>query len=263
MLLSLPQINRIWVIGPIFGRATLLKRLHLTLFERLSNEDGLIYLGNYLGHGPEVTETLDEILNFRDRVSEDLRWNLDRIVFLRGAQEEMWVKLLQIQWAMKPQETFNWLMKNGAQATLKAYGGDPNEAAAKFRSGVIVTTRWTSQLRENFENYEGHYDFIHSLSSAALSFDKRLLFVAAGLDPTRSLDEQNDLFWWSSSIFESNPQAYFGFTKIIRGDDPNRNGPTLNEPVISLNDGFTGSLLAICLFSDGTLIDQIKYQNTC
>lgn len=259
MLLSLPQLKRIWVIAPIFGRATLLKRLHSTLVQRLSGEDGLVYLGNYLGHGPEITETIDEILAFRGQISKDLGWSANRIVFLRGAQEEIWVKLLQIQWALKPDETFQWLMKNGAQATLKAYGGDPDEATAKFRSGVVVTTRWTSQLRENFECHEGHYNFIHSLASAVLSWDRQLLFVAAGLDPNRSLEKQNDLFWWSSPVFESNPQPYSGFTKIIRGDDPNQNGPVLEGPVISLNDGFTGRLFAVCLLSDGTLVDHIKH----
>ena len=54
--------HRIWVIGSIHGEADKLAALHERLFSRLGPGDRLIYLGNYLGCGPAIIETVDEIL---------------------------------------------------------------------------------------------------------------------------------------------------------------------------------------------------------
>ena len=57
--------RRIWAIGSIHGEADKLAALHERLFSRLAPGDRLIYLGNYLGYGPAIIETVDEILSFR------------------------------------------------------------------------------------------------------------------------------------------------------------------------------------------------------
>jgi serine/threonine protein phosphatase 1 len=257
MLITLPETRRIWAVGPAFGRADRLKRLHLAMADRLADGDAIVYLGNYLGHGDQVTDTVDELLAFRRQLTVRRGWLADNVACLRGAQEEMWVKLLQIQWAMRPEETFAWMMANGVDATLRAYGGDPAEAPAKFRSGVVVTTRWTTELRETFTGHPGHYDFIHSLASAARTADGRLLFTAAGLDPRRDLEKQNDLFWWSTAAFEATLPAYGGFTRIVRGYDKERRGPSMDGPVVSLDNGGDDTLLAVCLTAQGSVDDRI------
>jgi len=172
----------------------------------------------------------------------------------------MWVKLLQIQWAMQPAETFDWMMAHGVDATLKAYGGNPAEAGAKFRAGVVVTTRWTTELRETFVRHAGHYDFVHGLASAAYTADQALLFVNAGLDPGKPLDVQNDLFWWGTPAFEALAEGYAGFRRVVRGYDAERRGPRLDGPAVSIDAGcgFGGSLLAVCFAADGGIVDQVR-----
>ena len=133
MLITLNAKERIWAVPAILGQAGALRELHARLQERLVPGDSLVYLGNYMGFGPLIAETVDELLRFRAACTGV------EIAHLRGAQEEMWVKLLEIQWAMRPAETFQWMMEHGVAATLRAYGGDPSEAPAKFRSGVVVT----------------------------------------------------------------------------------------------------------------------------
>src|SRR5262249_9603135 len=77
------------------------------------------------------------------------RWLLARprtfaydIAYLRGGQEEMWQKLLQIQFAPNPREVLGWMLTQGVGATLAAYGGDVRLAGGAARAGPMALTRW-------------------------------------------------------------------------------------------------------------------------
>lgn len=260
MLVSLGQPARIWAIPAILGQASKLGRVHQVLFDMLEVDDRLIYLGNYMGYGPSVSDTLDELLQFRRKLVAQKNIPEEHIVHLRGAQEEMWVKLLQIQWAMQPEEAFDWMMAHGVEATLRAYGGQPADAPAKFRAGVVVTTRWTSELRENFSNRAGHYPFVHGLASAAYTEDRQLLFASAGVDPSKPLDEQNDSFWWGSPQFAGMTQPFDGFQTVIRGFDNKHRGIAVQPPMVSLDGGcgFGGELIATCLSPKAEVLEQIS-----
>ena len=69
--------------------------LHAVLWERFQAGDRLVYLGNYMGLGPDVIGTIDELISFRTATLCRAGMEPEDIVFLRGAQEEMWRKLLQ------------------------------------------------------------------------------------------------------------------------------------------------------------------------
>lgn len=259
MLVELADINRVWAVGAIFGEADRLRALHTQLAEHLQPGDKLIYLGNYLGHGRAIVETVDEVLQFQQRLTAGGRFNATDIVHLRGAQEEMWAKLLQIQWAMQPDETFAWMMANGADATLRAYGGDPASARSKFRAGVLVTARWTTELRERFQAHKGHDPFLHRLASAAAAGPQGLLFVSAGLDPKRPLAKQNDRFWWGSTAFDAIDAPYEGYRLVVRGFNREHKGVVVGDHAacIDAGCGFGGSLAAVCFSADGTLLDRL------
>jgi serine/threonine protein phosphatase 1 len=260
MLVSLGQPARIWAIPAVLGQASKLARVHDVLFDRIDRDDRLIYLGNYMGYGPEVAATLDEVLRFRGLLMARKEMPEEHVVHLRGAQEEMWVKLLQIQWAMQPIEAFDWMMAHGVEATLRAYGGHPGDAPAKFRAGVVVTTRWTSELRENFSEKNGHYPFVHGLASAAYTDDRQLLFASAGVDPSKPLDQQNDVFWWGSPRFEGMQAPFDGFRIVVRGFDSEHRGISIKPPMVSLDGGcgFGGELIATCLSPEADVLDQIS-----
>ncbi|MDA1100020.1 MAG: hypothetical protein O2967_13655 [Proteobacteria bacterium] len=252
--MTLNATQRIWAVPAVLGQADALRSLHAGLMAELRPEDCLVYLGNYMGHGQAVADTMDELLRFRAELKGI------QVVHLRGAQEEMWVKLLEIQWAMRPTETFQWMMAHGVEATLRAYGGDPAHAQAKFHAGVVVTTRWTTKLRENFQEHSGHYEFLHSLASAAPTADGKLLFVSAGIDPGLPLEKQNDAFWWNAAGFEAMTAPFEDFSFVIRGFDAAHKGFRTGPFTINLDaaSSIDGPLQAACFDLDGNILASLS-----
>ena len=62
---TLRRSRRIWAVASIHGEATRLAALHDELAQRLHQGDRIVYLGNYLGRGPGVRSTLDQLIDFR------------------------------------------------------------------------------------------------------------------------------------------------------------------------------------------------------
>ena len=120
----LGSARRIWAIAAVHGEAERLQRLHDRIAQRFDETDQVVYLGSYLGHGGAVSATVDEMLDFRRRVLARRRGFACDIVYLRGAQEEMWQKLLQLQFAGNPGEVLAWMVREGVEATVRAYGGE-------------------------------------------------------------------------------------------------------------------------------------------
>lgn len=234
--------------------------LHDALSRRVSAIDQVVYLGNYVGVGAKVRETLDELVGFR-------RWLLARprsfaadVVHLRGAQEEMWSKLLQLQFAPNPVEVLRWMLDHGLASTLTGYGGDAAEGFQSAREGPMALTRWTNGLRAAVAAQPGHTAFASSLRRAALTPDHALLFVHAGIDPARPLAAQTDSFWWAGASFEHMTQPYADFRYVVRGFDPDHRGVARTDITVSIDGGcgFGGSLIALCFRPDGEILDQIE-----
>src|SRR5271157_857705 len=116
--------RRVWAISSVHGAARRLVRLHDAISERFEEGDRVVYLGNYIGHGDAVIAAVNELLDFRRRVLGRQRGFACDVVFLRGAQEEMWQKLLQLQFAPNPGEVLQWVVRAGMETTVEAYGGD-------------------------------------------------------------------------------------------------------------------------------------------
>ena len=62
---TLRAARRIWAVASIHGEADRLRALHQALGARFLYGDRLVYLGNILGRGARVRETVDEVLAFR------------------------------------------------------------------------------------------------------------------------------------------------------------------------------------------------------
>lgn len=109
----LPDARRVWTIAALHGEAERLVSLHDLISERLQEGDRVVYLGNHVGHGGAVLATIDELLDFRRRVLGRRRGFACDVVFLRGAQEEMWQKMLQLRFAPNPSEVLQWMVRAG------------------------------------------------------------------------------------------------------------------------------------------------------
>ena len=254
---QLRDARRIWAVGAIHGEAHRLARVHDLIGERFATGDRLVYLGNYLGHGDDIAATLDELLDFRRRVLGRPHGFACDVVYLRGAQEEMWQKLLQLQFAPNPGEVLAWMVQAGVEATVVAYGGDMRQGFAATRDGPRTITRWTSALRAAMNAAEGHATLFAALRHAAYTHEGGLLFVHAGVEPRRALTAQGDAFWWSSVDILELPAPYAGFGRIVRGFDRDRRGVVESPFAVSVDAGAGrgGRLQAVCLTADGQVVD--------
>lgn len=256
----LKAARRIWAVGAVHGDAARLRALHMTFMDRVGEGDRIVYLGNYVGVGPQVRETLAELIRFR-------RWFLamppymdpSDIVHLRGAQEEMWQKLLQLQFANRPLEVLDWMLQHGLNATLQAYESSAEEARAMAGQGVQALTQWTGLLRDRMRSRPGHDALFSGLKRAAVTETGSLLMVSAGLDETKPLDRQNDALWWAGKSFAAIQNPYGGFQRVLRGYDPEHGGYRETPATITLDGGcgFGGPLMALCLTPGGELLDRI------
>jgi hypothetical protein len=255
----LVRARRVWAVASIHGDADRLTTLHDRLWSRLAPGDRLVYLGNYLGYGPSAAATMDALLEFRRAMLSRPFSFLGDIAFLRGAQEEMWQKLLQLQFAPNPREVLPWMLDHGVGATLQSYGLDPRQGQAASRDGVLGLTRWTGALRAAIDAHPGHRALLSSLRRAAFTDDNALLFVHAGIDPGKPLDLQGDVFWWGAANILDLTEPFAGFRRVVRGYERRHAGLVQSDHAVSLDGGcgFGGPLLAACFAPDGSIVDQL------
>jgi hypothetical protein len=190
------------------------------------------------------------------------------IVHLRGAQEEIWQKLLQLHFAPDPIQVLDWMLQQGAAATLAAYGGSAEQGMAAARGGAVTLSRWTQGLRQAVQAHPGHDALYSSLRRAAYTglpeardgVDPGLLLVSAGIDTTRPLGRQGDSFWWGAAGFSRIGAPYGGFQRIVRGFDPEQKGVRIDDFTATLDGGcgFGGHLVCGCLSASGEMLDLFQ-----
>lgn len=256
---SLRRAKRVWAVASIHGEADRLRRLHKDLASRVGPDDRVVYLGNVLGHGPAVREAVDAMLTFRRLILARPNALVHDVAILRGAQEEMWQKLMQLQFAVNPSEVLGWMLEQGVGATLKAYGSSTEEATRAVRQGALAITHWTTKLRRDFQA-TGHQAWLSHLKHAAYTREGDLLFVNSGIRPDRPLDAQSDAFWWNASDFDAIDRPYGGFRRVVRGFDRRHRGVVTTDFTITLDGGcgLGGPLLAGCIERDGTLAEVLE-----
>ena len=251
---------RVWAISAIHGAAPRLARLHDAISDSFHEGDRLVYLGNYIGYGNTVLETVDELLDFRRRVLGRRYGCTCDVAFLRGAQEEMWQKLLQLQFAPNPGEVLEWMVKAGMEAAVRAYGGDLRQGFAAARDGPRSITRWTGALRHAMNAAPGHTALFSALRHAAFTADQGMLFVPAAIDPSRPLAAQGDAFWWGHDDILALDTSFAGFRRVIRGIDRHQRGFAERVFAVSLDGGkgHPGRLLAACFSADSEVIKLVE-----
>jgi serine/threonine protein phosphatase 1 len=257
----LRRADRIWAVGAIHGQAERLRALHDGIGERFESGDRVVYLGDYLGYGDGIRATLDELLRFRRLVLAQPPFaHPDDVIFLRGSQEEMWRKLLQLQFAAEPRDVLAWVLKRGVDATLAAYGGDAGQATRSINESLVAISRWTAGLRNAVKAAPGHFDLLSRLRRAAVTEDGGLLFVNTGLDAERPLEMQGDRFWWDSAGFDRIDAGYGEFKLVVRGYDPEMRGVVAGAGKLGIDSGcrVDGPLNAVCLSPDGEVLNSVQ-----
>lgn len=261
---DLGNSRRIWAIAAIHGDVERLATLHDHLAGRFSVRDRLIYLGNYLGvESRSNAAVMDELLAFRAAILSKTGVEPSDIIYLRGPTEEAWQQLLRLQFAPSPLQALDRLLASGIEAYLRLYGVSVNDTKSMARAGSLAITRWTNQIRALQRSSPGHEALMCSMRRAALaqtSIDsKKLLFVPAGFDPTRTLEDQGESLWWTSAPFRVSGRAQNMYSRIVRGFNSVNSGAVLDEAAVTLDGGCGrgGPLVAGCFTPAGKLIELV------
>lgn len=252
-----------WALGGLAGDDTALQALSAALLARWQNGDRLVVLGNMLGAAGDSVRTLDLMLLLRRRLLARPGAEVEDFVFLRGAQEEMWHKVLQLQFALSPLDVLDWMLARGLAAVIEAYGHSIAEGRIACRNGPSAIVRWTAGLRERHMAQPGHPDLLNALMRAAISGDGRIVFAAAGVDPARPLDEQADAFWWNAAsdsalndaLGRAGDGGWPAVDRLVRGTAPA--DTAANEAGRVLTVAQEGPTL-IALDPDGAVLEHLE-----
>ena len=217
---ELKYSKKIWAVGSIHSHFDSFNSIKEHILKHFVCGDKLVFLGNIIGFGKYPTETLSSAINMRNYLLSKFLLKAQDIVFLRGAQEEMFIKLLQLQTAPNPQDIVQWMFEHGVDKTADSYGFNKEEIINISTQGTLSISRWTAKLNKIIDNFPGHKEYFSNLRHAAFSDTKKILFVNRGVDISRPLSAQSDCFWWGYQDFSKLNKPYYTFKKIVRGYEP-------------------------------------------
>jgi len=258
--IEIKNCNRIWAIGSIHGNLAGVKKIHEHILKQFNREDKLIYLGNVIGVGENSSKTISEIINFRLKLMATFKLDSNDIIFLRGAQEEMWSKLLELQISPNPREILLWMFEHGVDKTLISYNIDEKEILEISELGTILVSKYTTKIKNLIDSFKGHNEYYSNLFHAAFPETKKILFVNRGVDISRPLSAQNDCFWWGYHGISTIKNPYYTFKRIVRGYDPKKLGPKYDSIVCSLykGSGFGDLVIAGLFEKSGEILDLFE-----
>lgn len=207
-------MSRTYVIADTHGMYDLLmKAINTIKVNEASNLDDdykIITLGDYIDRGPDSAKIVDYLMGHPE------------ITAIAGNHEKMLLGWLDYQW-----DIGNYLL-NGGNSTLLSYGQKVGEAAD--RNAVP----------------KAHINFLKSLPLYVT--DKHRIYVHAGVDPTKSLEDQSEhnltwqLYKWQDALFPLH---------VVHGHEQHEDGPKLYPGRTNLDTGayYTGRL-AVAVFDD-------------
>jgi len=219
--LELKNAKKVWAIGSLHSSLDSFYSIKKYILSNFESGDKLIFLGNVIGFRNKSKETITEVLKLRFKLMAKYKLKNQDIVFLRGAQEEMFSKLLQLHIAPNPTEILDWVFSHGVDQTIISYGFSPEEFRKIALQRTIQINKLTTKLNYKISSNPGHKEFFSNLKHAAYTDTKHVLFVNRGVDLSRPLSAQNDCFWWGYQNFSQINKPYFSFKRIVRGYQSN------------------------------------------
>lgn len=183
-----------YAIADLHGRYDLLVKALNAIFRRPGGGT-VVTLGDYVDRGPESRQIIEHLKSLRENTRDG--WSL---VCLKGNHEDMMVETLTAP--LNPQ----WWIGNGGGQTLISYG---HLARGNYDPTVVPTDHiaWLSALPK-------------------MHVTKHRIYVHAGVDPTRSLDDQKDevLLWW---LYPDGADLGHGERHVVHGHHQFEDGPKL------------------------------------
>jgi len=178
---ELKYSNKIWAVGSIHSHFDSFNSIKEHILKHFVYGDKLVFLGNIIGFGKYSTETLSSVINMRNYLLSKFFLKTQDIVFLRGAQEEMFLKLLQLQTAPNPKDIIQWMFEHGVDKTADSYGFNKEEIINISTQGTLSISRWTAKLNKIIDIFPGHKEYFSNLHHAAFSDTKKYCLLIEGL----------------------------------------------------------------------------------
>ena len=215
--IEITNSKKLWAIGSIHSKLEAFNSIKKYLLKNFGKNDCLVFLGNVIGLGQESKKTLSSVIDLRNQLMAKFFLKSNKIIFLRGAQEEMFLKLLQLQTAPNPYDIIHWMFEQGVDFTIKSYGYSKEDIINISTQGSLAISKWTSKLNQTLSDEPGHKQYFANLKHAAFGESKKILFLNRGVDVSRPLSAQNDCFWWGYQNFSDLNKPYKTFIRIVRG----------------------------------------------
>lgn len=178
----------IYVISDIHGQLEQLKLICdriLPLRKNKGIEDKIIFLGDYMDRRQNSHLVLDYLIDLKKKYG-------DKIIFLRGNHEDMFLKAI-FTGAAFPSK-FDFWLHNGGMQTLIGYLQRNNlpwhepHLLPRFRAKDLIPKEHISFLQNDLKDY---YE------------TDKYIFVHGGCDPILPLAKQEkEIFWWDRSLFK-------------------------------------------------------------
>ena len=225
-------------IGDVHGRADLLRALLSRLEDELSGRPyRLILLGDYVDRGADSRGVIDALLALK-RARPDT-------VFLKGNHEQALLDFLGA-----PEEGEAWVQWGGAE-TLESYGVAPTEPAPPGADDLRLERPAETLAGEFAEALpDEHFAFLMNLPLTHR--EGRYLFVHAGLNPERSLEDQRERdLLWIREAFHKGGKGVFGDLVVVHGHTP-VGKPENKSWRVNVDTGavWSGTLTALVLEGD-------------
>ncbi len=200
-------------IGDIHGWREPLDELLATIRPRLSTDDTVVFLGDYIDRGTDTRGCIDAVLAFRDSVPA-------RVVCLIGNHEEWLLR------TMFDHQRHSWLIGMDAFTTIRSYSPEAERTlrAAAHEAGANLLQGPTALPYEAFFDVlpASHREFLTSLVRYCETPDG--ICTHAGLHPSiADLDRQGAVSTWGHAGF---PEEYRGSAYVLYG---HRNDPEIDQ----------------------------------
>lgn len=234
-----------YAVGDIHGRADLLDLMIAALEARVEEETRpagppiVVFLGDYVDRGRQSAQVLDLLLEGRPHGYERR--------CLWGNHEQAMLAFLD-----DPVLNRAWARHGGAE-TMQSYGvASPSIHAPTAEEEWIAAA---DALRAALP--QAHLDFIGALERYVVLGD--YLFVHAGVDPTRTLEEQtdDDLYWSRSRFLDSRKRFSH---RVVHGHTPTEQ-PFVDARRIGVDTGAYASGVLTAVRLEGEAMDFLTVED--
>jgi len=225
-----PEDTIIFAVGDIHGHAVALARLLDRMVEfaeaRRELKTRFVFLGDYVDRGIEIADAINELLEFEQSFE---------CVFLRGNHDQIMLDFLSA-----PKSVGATWVELGGMETLAGYGVKLGER--KDRDWIALRDQLVDAMPDSH---------IRFLQRTILQHEEGdYLFVHAGVNPHRALDNQldKDLLWIRDEFLQhSSPLAKM----VVHGHTPSER-PVRTSNRIGVDTGvyLTGVLTAVAIMGD-------------